>query len=189
MRTRPKESVHVNEAEFTVPRKDIGIKENPGKLIQLLSFDGTILDFSNNDGQKAQDDYWYMYDPNIISEAEARKLISEHFEMGNRKAQSGADINDRDGTLTMYDTTRLSDLDVDLLLKYGMDDNERLKSDEINEYTNDKATSLKHADPYTLYKQIRPFQIDGLRFDVNDDQIEDLEKNTELDAITDIDDV
>ena len=187
MRTRSKDSVHGDEAEIPVPRTGIDITENPGKLTRLLSFDGTILDFTNDDGQKAQDDYWYMYDPNIISKVDARKLISKNFEIGYRKAQSGAKINDRDGTFTMYDTALLSDRDVDLLLKYGMDDNERLKADEINEYTDDKATSLKHKDPYTLYKQIRPFQIDGLQFDSNDDQIEDLEENTELDAITDID--
>ena len=61
-----------------------------------------------------------------------------------------------------------------MLLKYGIGKLETWNTGEMNGYRDYKASGLKHIDDHILYKQIRLFRIDGLRFYVNDDKIKDL---------------
>ena len=195
-RTRSKASQYNNEAYtsmISVSHADMDSIVYQGKHSQLLNGDETNQDFTNNDdGPETQDKYWYMYDPNVISRKNVRKLFLEQGgnnnldnikTLGNHKAHRGAVRNDKGSAWYMYDTALLSEHDVGLLLK-----DERYKDGNWNTTDNENFWDttnggIPHKDPYVLYKQLR--SLEDQLFEKNDDQMKDLEEYNELSYIND----
>ena len=195
-RTRSEPSQYNNEAYtsmISVSHADMDSTVNQGKHTQLLNGDETNQDFANNDdGPQTQDKYWYMYDPNVISRKDVRKLFLEQGgnnnldnikTLGNHKVHRGAVRNDKGSAWYMYDTALLSEHDVRLLLKDDRDDDGNWNTADNDNFWDTTNDGIPHKDSYVLYKQLR--SIEDLIFGGNDDQMKNLEANNDFSYIND----
>ena len=146
-----------------------GMIRSQDELVQLadvgeMSPDGFTL---GDDESKTQDKYWYMYDPNMISKHDIRKLFHEHRSdydiwdntklLGEDIAQTGAEEKKSDITWYMYDPTLLSEHE-EILLK-GERDSSGERNDDGDDGILKKNKGIPHKDPYILDKQLQP--LDG----------------------------
>ena len=130
-----------------------------------MSPDGFML---RDDESKTQDKYWYIYDPNMISRNDVRKLFHEHRSnndiwdntkiLGKDIAQAGAEENMPDNTWYMYDPTLLFERDVrdeEMLLK-GERDSSVERNDDADDGFWKKNNGIPYKDQYILDKQLQP---------------------------------